>query len=191
MSASATSSTAIALTWTDTATNEDSFAVERSTDGVTFTPLATAPANATSHADSSLSASMAYTYRVRAHNTGGDSAYSNAAAATTLPTVPAAPSGLSASATSSTAVALTWTDTANEDSFAIERSTDGVTFAPLATVPANTTAYADSGLSAATTYTYRVRAHNVSGDSAYSNAATATTLPTPPSAPVGLSASAT
>ena len=191
LSASTTSSSAIALAWADTATNEDSFAIERSADGVTFAPIATAPANATAYTDTGLSAATAYTYRVRAHNTGGDSAYSNTAAATTLPAAPSAPSGLSASATSSSAIALAWADTAtNEDSFAIERSADGVTFAPIATAPANATGYTDTGLSAATTYTYRVRAHNTGGDSAYSNTAAATTLPTAPSAPSGLSASA-
>src|SRR5262249_42204285 len=47
---------------------------------------------------------------------------------------------------------------------------------------ANVTSYQDTGLQAASTYTYRVRATNAGGDSAYSNPATAITLAVSPSA---------
>jgi hypothetical protein len=39
-------------------------------------------------------------------------------------------------------------------------------------VPANATAFTDTGAAAGTRYTYRVRAYNANGYSAYSNVAT-------------------
>jgi PKD repeat protein len=86
---------------------------------------------------------------------------------------PAAPSNLTASAVSAGQINLAWVDNAgNEDGFRIERCTgSGCTnFAQLATVAANVRSYADTGLSRNTNYTYRVRAYNSSGSSAYSNA---------------------
>jgi LmbE family N-acetylglucosaminyl deacetylase len=92
------------------------------------------------------------------------------------PSAPAAPSGLTATATSSSQINLAWVDNAtNETGYSIERSTDGTTFTVVATLGANVTTYANTGLAAATTYSYRVRAANSAGTSAYSNTATATT----------------
>lgn len=101
------------------------------------------------------------------------------------PQPPAAPYGLSAgpSASSpSTAVSLTWQDrSSNEDTFLVERSTSGAAFRQVATLPANTTSHVDQGLLPATNYTYRVRASNIAGVSAYTNTAGTTTAhPAPP-----------
>ena len=93
-------------------------------------------------------------------------------------TVPAAPSGLTATAVSSSQINLSWTDNAtNETGYSVERSTDGTTFTAVASLGANATSYNNTGLSAATTYTYRVRATNSAGNSGYSNTAPATTNP--------------
>lgn len=194
--ATAASSSRVDLAWVDSSTNEDGFAIERSTDGITFTPLATVAANATAYASTGLTAATTYTYRVRATNSAGNSAYSNSATATTLATAggnaPAAPSNLTATVASASQINLTWADNStNEESFAIERSTDGTTFAALATVAANAPTYASTGLTAATTYTYRVRATSAGGNSGYSNVAAATTLSAGGGelpAPTGLSA---
>jgi FtsP/CotA-like multicopper oxidase with cupredoxin domain len=91
-------------------------------------------------------------------------------------TPPAAPGALAATAVSSSRIDLAWTDNAGDEAgFDIERSQDGLNFAPLASVGANVTAYADSGLTAATTYLYRVAARNANGSSAWSNTASAIT----------------
>jgi hypothetical protein len=78
-------------------------------------------------------------------------------------------------------IQLNWRDNsaATEQGFKIERCT-GVAntcmanqsqFAQITTVGANTTTYTDTGLVSGTNYTYRVKAYNASGDSAYSGGA--------------------
>lgn len=104
------------------------------------------------------------------------------------PTPPNAPSGLSASTVSSSAIDLSWLDNSNdESSFDIERSPGGAnSFANIDSVGANVTTYSDGGLSADTTYDYRVRASNAAGNSDYSNTATATTDPETPGTSLAL-----
>lgn len=102
-------------------------------------------------------------------------------------TPPTTPSGLSASASGSSAIALSWS--ASTDSggsglagYRIERCAGaGCTgFAQIATVSG--TSYSDSGLSAGTTYRYRIRAYDNAGNvSAYSAIAEATTASSAPS----------
>jgi carboxypeptidase T len=105
---------------------------------------------------------------------------------------PAAPSGLAAASASASQINLTWTDTAdNEAGFKIERCTGtGCSdFTQVATVAANVTSYANTGLAASTTYTYRVRAYNNVGDSGYSDppaSATTDAAPALPTAPSNL-----
>jgi hypothetical protein len=98
------------------------------------------------------------------------------------PTAPAAPSGLTATAASSSQINLAWVDnSSNEDGFKIERC-QGVgcsSFTQIATVGVGVTTYPNTGLATATSYSYRVRAYNAAGDSAYSNTASATTLSGP------------
>jgi len=93
------------------------------------------------------------------------------------PDPPQAPSILSAVAVSGSAINLAWQDNANnETGFNIERSGNGIDFAPLATVGANLTAFSDTGLSPDTTYWYRVNAENNGVFSPWSNTESATTL---------------
>ena len=90
---------------------------------------------------------------------------------------PAAPGGLSATAISSSQINLAWTDNAtNESSFLIERSTNNISYAQIASVGADVTSYPNTGLATSTLYYYRVRASNNAGNSDYSNVASATTL---------------
>jgi len=191
LSATAASSSGINLAWTDNSTNETGFRIERKTGASsTYSEVASVGANVTSYADTGLSASTTYYYRVSAYNTNDNSDYSNEANDTTLP---APPSGLSATAASSSGINLAWTDNStNENGFRIERKTGASsTYSEVASVGANVTSYADRGLSASTTYYYRVRAYNTNDNSDYSNEANDTTLAAPaPAAPSGLSATA-
>jgi len=108
---------------------------------------------------------------------------------------PAAPSNLRAIAASSTNINLTWTDASNnEDGFRVYRGATSTTVTTLvATVGPGITSYPDTGLSASTTYFYKVTAFNTAGESAASNVAGATTNPpavTVPAAPTTLQATA-
>ena len=112
------------LTWTDASATETAFRIERATGAGAFAEVGTVGANVTSYDDTTGAPETAYSYRVRATNLGGDSAYSNTATAVTqaAQTVPAAPSNLTATAVSSTQINLAWQDNSNnEDGFKIER----------------------------------------------------------------------
>ena len=99
------------------------------------------------------------------------------------PPPPTAPTNLTATAASSSQINLSWTNTSStQTGVKIERSTDNVSFTQIAVAGATAVSYPDSGLSASTTYSYRVRATSASGDSPYSNTASDTTsqFVTPP-----------
>ncbi|MDE1829726.1 MAG: fibronectin type III domain-containing protein [Thaumarchaeota archaeon] len=97
-------------------------------------------------------------------------------------TAPQSPTDLTATAASSSQIALSWTAPSNNGGssiigYKIERSTDsGTTWSTVTsgTGSASTT-YSDTGLSSSTTYTYRVSAINAVGTSLPSNTASATT----------------
>lgn len=94
------------------------------------------------------------------------------------PSPPPAPSGLAATAMGVSQIDLAWADNStNETSFRIERSQNNADFSQIATTGTDATAYSDTGLSAGTTYYYRVRASNAGGDSPYSSVASASTTP--------------
>lgn len=77
------STSRIDLSWTDNATDEDAFEVERSPDGSSFDLVATLGPDAQGFSDTGLTAGTPYWYRVRATNSAGPSGYSNVAQATT------------------------------------------------------------------------------------------------------------
>jgi fibronectin type 3 domain-containing protein len=81
--ATVVSASQINLTWVDGSTNESGFKIERSTATAPWAQIGTTAANVASFSSTGLAASTAYSYRVRATNTAGDSGYSNTASATT------------------------------------------------------------------------------------------------------------
>ncbi len=91
---------------------------------------------------------------------------------------PAAPSALAASASSATQIELSWSENASvETGEVLQRSTDPAFSEPVSIpLAAGTHAYADTGLSPATTYWYRVQAISGAQSSPYSNAAQASTV---------------
>ncbi|RTR39133.1 PKD domain-containing protein [Shewanella canadensis] len=90
--------------------------------------------------------------------------------------VPATPTLQSATPISSSQIDINWTDASNDESgFNIERSIDESSWSSAGSVGANVTDFSDSGLSADTTYYYRVTAFNGYGSSVESNTVSATT----------------
>jgi len=81
----ATRSNSISITWTDNSTNESGFGIERCTGSTctNFAEIGTVAANVTSASNSGLARRTTYRYRVRAYNSGGNSAYSNIVSGTT------------------------------------------------------------------------------------------------------------
>lgn len=129
-------------------------------------------------------ATGSYTLTAVATDNGSPAASTTSASVqvtvTATPTVPAAPSGLSVAAISSSELDLTWTDNSTDETgFQVERAPDVAgapgTWTTVGTVGANVTHYADTGLAAATRYWFRVRATNAAGASSPTGAVSQTT----------------
>ncbi len=157
----------------------------------TFTQIATS--TGTSFANTGLSASTTYRYRVRASDAAGNlGAYSPIASATTAAgadtTPPSAPGSLTSTATGSSGINLSWaaaTDNVGVTGYRVERCQGAscTTFTQIATPTG--TSFGDSGLSASTTYRYRVRASDAAGNlGAYSPIASATTAASVSAVPI-------
>ncbi|MFY0255804.1 fibronectin type III domain-containing protein [Chitinophaga sp. 30R24] len=173
------------LHWTDNSNNENGFEIYRSTsNGGTYSIIATTNANANTYTDTALQANTAYYYKIRAIGLYGESAYTTVANTTTpaRPLPPAAPSNLQTQALSTQVVKLTWMDNANNESgYEIHRSLgDSVHFNFLKAVGLVTTT-ADSTLAANTVAYYKVRAVGEGGYSDFTPAVSAKSLNNPPS----------
>jgi hypothetical protein len=186
--ASAAAGPVVNLTWTDNATNETGFVVERCTgagcDAVPpgFAELATVRLRAgrglVNFADSTVAVGGTYLYRVRAVNGTASSAYSNIVTAA-VPDIPFAP------ATFDVALALnpvsglyeatlTWTLGAGAPpaTFTIQRSTNARFTTGLVTtndVPGNSLSTTQT-VNPNTYYYFRIRANNIGGISTWTNA---------------------
>jgi hypothetical protein len=93
------------------------------------------------------------------------------------PPVPTAPGNLSFTGVTSVGMTLNWTDVADELSYQIYRSTDGVNFVHVGTAAANATSFNATGLQPSTPYTWRVFAASEGALSAPLAAAQGTPAP--------------
>jgi len=202
LTATAASSTQINLSWTASTDNVGvtGYRIERCTGSscTSYTQIATS--TTTTYSNTGLTAGTAYRYRVRANDAAGNlSSYSSVVTATTQPPdtqAPTAPTGLTATAASSAQINLSWTastDNMGVTGYRIERCAGSTctTYTQIAT--STTTSYSNAGLTASTTYRYRVRANDAAGNlSGYSSVINATTPAdtTAPTAPAGLTATA-
>jgi hypothetical protein len=89
--ATGVSTSSIQLGWTDNATNELNFLIDRSSDGVTFSRIASLSTDATSFTDTGLSAGQTYYYNIKAVNLTTGSKWVRASAATENPPSPPPP----------------------------------------------------------------------------------------------------
>jgi len=185
--AKAISSSSIVLTWKDNSTNETGFKIEKKLGGCNSTndwkQIATVKANITTYTNTGLTANTTYSYRVRAYNAGGNSAYSNCASAKTgVAGSPNAPTNLSATSISASSIKICWTDSStNVTSFKIYRKIGTGSWNLLSETGADTGCYTDntaSGNTSTTTYNYYIQACNSSGCSPTTNTAIVLYRPT-------------
>ena len=176
----ATAFSQVHLSWSTTATGIVLFSVERRTTTGGYSQISQPTATSTSFDDSGLSGSTTYLYRMRVQTGVGFSPYSNEVTVTTLQALPAAPTNLQATASSSSQVNLSWTNNAPDaTAIRVESQPAGsAAFTDIGAAPTLTSA-AVTNSQPNTSYSFRVRAQNAAGYSAYSNVATATTLPMP------------
>jgi len=185
LSATASSTTQINLGWVAATDNVGvtGYMVERCQGAGCSNFVQIAAPTATSFNDTGLTASTSYSYRVRATDAAGNiGAYSNIATASTQApdtTAPSAPSGLTATVAGSVQINLAWTastDNVGVTGYMVERC-QGASCTGFAQIAAPTaTGFNDTGLTASTSYSYRVRATDAAGNlSAYSSVVSAST----------------
>ncbi len=186
-------SSSVALAWTDVATNETRYFVERRASAeVSWTEIHSALADLNNYTDTTVNPSTTYYYRIYCTNTSGYSDNSNeimVAVPAASSGIPPAPTNLHTTAVSATAVSLAWTNNATDATFyyvARRRSTEtGST--PLTSLAASAISYTDSTVVPGTTYYYEVYCANTAGTS-YATPELMVEVPalTPPAAPTSL-----
>lgn len=134
-----------------------------------------------------LAGGTSYVFVVQTEVKKSTSGYSAEARATTLP---AAPSGVTATATSPQKVHVAWSPVTGATGYQVLRATGTAAFVQVGSVPATAaTAYDDATVAAATSYRYLVRATGAGGVSADSATASVTT-PAKAATTVGVTLSA-
>jgi hypothetical protein len=178
----ATTST-VSLAW-NPASGATSYQVLRGAPGGTLAVVGST--GSTTYTDSGRAAGTTYAYAVAAVRKTKVSAPS---ASITVTTVPLAPTGVTATALSSTSVLVGWGDSRGATAYDVYRATGQGAAAKVFTYPVPAgggqvpaPSWTDSTVSPSTTYTYTVVARNASGSSPASAGATVTT-PAPPPPP--------
>jgi fibronectin type 3 domain-containing protein len=179
LSATNAGSGSINLNWT-AASGATDYDVYRSTSAnqalASMTKLTATPITALAYSNTGLPAATLYYYKVVAINGAGSTASSEVSSASSAP---ASPTGVTATATGTTTISVTWSVVTGASTYDVYRSgTAGQAIASMSkitTTPTAGTTWSDSGLTASTPYYYKVVANNVAGSSSASNEATATT----------------
>jgi len=194
--ATASSSSTIGLSWNAVTPPANcsisSYSIYRSTTSA-FTAsvsnlISSGAVTGTTYTDTGLAAGTTYYYIVEAVDADGSSTASSQAGATTTAaascsTAPSAPIGLTATASSSNAIAISWSAVTPPANCSISSyklygsTTNGFTpsSSNLLASGVTGTAYSNTGLTASTTYYYVVEAVDADGTSAASTQSSATT----------------
>lgn len=161
----------VLVEWTDNATEESGFEVERQIGTGSWTQVGTPGQNAESFTDTSLSTCDGATdvkYRVRSVNTAGESAWVESNTIQPDDSGLAAPTNVSVGVLSSTSIRVFYDSVVGATGYDIQRSNDGGSSWTTIANDTTTEPYDDTGLTDGVEYTYRVRATDGAQDSAWS-----------------------
>ncbi len=165
----------VVLTWTSNSNeDEEGFVIERSLDEITWTDIGNTTTGVETFTDLTVIGDLTYFYRVAAFAGVNKSSYSNTVSQF-IPVIPT-PQDLIAEVTDPTKINLSWTSNSfgDETGFSIERSLDGVTFAPYDQVPSGQNTFFDINITIDVEYFYRVQAlESGTTSSGYTNVASA------------------
>jgi hypothetical protein len=172
----------VRLAWSDNATNESGYRVERAVGAGAFSVIKDLPAQkntgSVTFTDTTAALGTQYSYLVTAFNAAGSASVGPVTVAVDVPPAPANFMGTAIGVNrTSEKVALTWQDGTGETGYTVQWSTSS-TFATVsgsANLGANATTYTTGNVNRVTWYV-RVRANNVLGSSPWS---TATIAPAP------------
>jgi hypothetical protein len=185
LAATTLSSSEVELSWSDNSSDETQFRVEAKAAGGTWVRVATTGANSTGTVVGGLQSATEYAFRVQARRGTAGSPLSAEAVATTLPDAPRAPGSFAGDTTSATGAVLTWSDESNDETgFLIEvRTPSSGAWAPVATVPPDTTSWSLEPLPTGVPHSFRIRALGSQAASPPSEVVSLT--PQAPDAPCG------
>lgn len=156
----AASNTQIYIAWTYNPGGVLYHIERRAGDSGEFMEVAAVPSNAMYHLDTGLAPNTRYVYRIKAESSGGINTSSYTPEFSVTSTQLEVPTGMTATATSNSAVELKWIDNSStETGFEVWRKAgDAGRWEKLAAVRRNSTAYTDEEAVPDTRYYYKVRA---------------------------------
>jgi autotransporter-associated beta strand protein len=146
------SNTQLILNWRDTS-GETGYRIEQSSDNVSYTQIATVAANVPSYTADGLAAGTPYWFRISPMTTTGDG---NSVVVTRSTGGQQSVSDIWFASKTSSALGIEWSAVATATNYRIERSNNGTSFTPLATVAAGTLAYTDTAVNVIGRHYYRV-----------------------------------
>ena len=171
LQAQTASSSGATLQWDSAAVGVTGFRIERSMSGGDFAEIAEVASSVGTYTDTGLTAGTGYTYRVWAVGPDGDMFCSAEVEVTTSGAMV-----LTAQGSSTSRISLSWEyGDRGEQGFRIERRTSSTDFTEVAERNTGEDSYDDTGLSAGTSYIYRVCAFDADGDIACSAEVSAST----------------
>ena len=170
----------LVLNWRDKS-GDSGYRIERSTDNVTFTQIATVGTNVPSYSATGLAVGTNYWFRITPMSPYGDSVSTVISGSTRLQAV----GSMSFTSKTSSALSIQWSAVSNATGYRIERSTDGSTFSSAGSVGAGVLTFSDTAVSPLGEYYYRVIATNATAEGTnpalpiFSAVPAATALPAP------------
>lgn len=166
--------TTVRLNWTATTTTNTAFfsgyEIQRSMDGVNFSPLVNVTAPTIAYTDSTTKQSTSYWYRIRARVDTLFSAYSTIKKVTTASDILDVAPTLNVSLRKGYFIPLDWNQIMlTPGSYELYKSNDSINFTLLATVDKFSRSYSDTITDTTKSYFYKVRGVNYISNSPYSN----------------------